>query len=135
MRGTKLHRGVKIVPYTRDDGELVVDTRCGNQMTAWEDGQRPPASRVEDACKTCFREDMWEAYVNDVKGEEQRKLARRLDEIADTASLEDWGAIKIVQEIRGLSATLVPAQPDTISKFAVKATKESHLKLVGNGAA
>lgn len=66
--GRRIHIGNWISPRHRSR-ENFVFTFCGNEMTAWEEGERPPSSKADEFCKVCFRSFAWEYFVVGIKTE------------------------------------------------------------------
>ena len=61
--GKRIHLGdATRVWQGKPSATYVVDTFCNAIMRAWEDGSMPPAGRVTEFCRNCFRALAWAEY-------------------------------------------------------------------------
>lgn len=58
LTGRRIHIGNWLSPrlHGREDW---VYTFCGSEMRSWKEGDRPPVSRANDFCRSCFRRYAW----------------------------------------------------------------------------
>lgn len=73
--GKKLHMGSFRV------GDEI-DAFCGCSIHEWEQGERPPKSKVSEYCKNCFRAYAWQAMVIEVG--EMARLTEEIERLIET---------------------------------------------------
>ena len=97
-----------------------VETFCGNEMLAWEEGERPPGSRVEDFCKNCFRRYAWQIMVDQVGAEADKdSLADRLDAFLEDTAIRTLSTAVFAEKIKNIvtdyrkevEGTFIPPAP------------------------
>lgn len=100
VAGKKLHLG-NYVLSGRGHADYVFSF-CGTDILSWEQGERPPGSRVDEFCKNCLRTYAWESMTIVVTSQASNAIIA----MVDLAQAEKWSFDEFSQHMLELAEEL-----------------------------